>query len=72
MDASGHLFVANFNNNSVTEYARGASETSPLSQHPRAATGVSVPGAVAVDAPGHVFVANFNNNSVSKYARGAR
>jgi 6-phosphogluconolactonase (cycloisomerase 2 family) len=66
------VFVANFNGNSVTEYARGASgDVAPIADISGSATRINVPGAVAVDASGHVFVANFNGNSVTEYARGA-
>ena len=66
------MFVANFNGNSVTEYARRASgNVAPIADISGPATGLSGPAGIWVDASGHLFVANFNANSVTEYARGA-
>lgn len=65
VDASGDLFVANYNVNTVTEYPPNATTPSETISH-----GISNPASVAVDRDNNVFVANAGANTVTKYAPG--
>lgn len=55
VDASGNLYVANYNAGNVTEYAPGG--TSPSCTY----SGIADPVNVTTDASGNVFVADFNH-----------
>jgi sugar lactone lactonase YvrE len=63
-DASGNLYVANQNKNSVTVYA-------PDSRAPlrTIVQGIHAPRALVFDRAGNLYVANSGSNSVSVYAR---
>ena len=64
-DASGNLFVADYYDNTVAEFAPGSSTT------PKAIlTGFNSPKALVIDASGNLYVANSGNNTVSKFAPG--
>jgi sugar lactone lactonase YvrE len=75
-DASGDLFVSNEGNNSVTEYAAGASgDAFPLATLQGSSTGLNAPDGIAFDATGRLYVANLANGitgTVTEYASGAR
>jgi len=61
------LYVANFGNNTVTEYQ------SPYTGGPSAtiAGGVNEPIGLALDGAGNLFVANYGNATVTEYASGS-
>jgi hypothetical protein len=64
MDAAEDLFVSNYGNNTVTEYAP------PWTNAPIAtiSSGLNGPSGLAIDTSGNVFVANSNANSVEEFA----
>ncbi len=67
-----YSFVANTADDSVTEYAQGATgKAAPVATISGASTGIDTPGGMAVDALGNLFVANQGNNSVTEYPPGA-
>jgi hypothetical protein len=65
VDASNNLWVTNLGNDSITEYARGA--TSPSTT---ITDGVSTPTGLTVDSEGTVYCANVGNNTVTEYPKG--
>jgi large repetitive protein len=76
VDATGHLFVADRGNSSVTEYAtptlnNGVLDVAPIATIQGPVTGLAEPSALALDPFGDVFVTNRAANSVTKYTNGA-
>jgi hypothetical protein len=70
---SGGLWVANPDNNSVAEYANGATgEAPPIRTISGGDTGLNEPDGLAVDQDGNVWVANYRANSVTEYAVDAK
>ncbi len=65
VDGSGNVYVANFQGNTVSVFAPGA--TSPTAT----LTGLSSPNNLIVDGSGNLYVANRGNNTVSKFTSGA-
>jgi Fibronectin type III domain len=69
VNPAGDLFVADDNDNSVTEYApRAFGDAAPIATISGAATGLSGPFGLALDSAGDLFVGNAGNNSVTEYA----
>ena len=69
VNPAGDLFVADDNDNSVTEYApRAFGDVAPIATISGAATGLSGPFGLALDSAGDLFVGNAGNNSVTEYA----
>src|SRR5260370_5835745 len=67
------FYVANFNGNSATVYAAGATgNATPIATIAGSNTGLTRPHGIAVDAPGRLYVANIANpNTITSYAEGA-
>jgi DNA-binding beta-propeller fold protein YncE len=66
-----NLYVANYNNNTVTVYAANPSgnvTSAPLATIGGGSTGINFPVGVALDASGKIYVANNSNNTVTVYA----
>jgi hypothetical protein len=69
VNPAGDLFVADDNDNSVTEYApRSFGDVAPVATISGAATGLSGPFGLALNSAGDLFVGNAGNNSVTEYA----
>jgi hypothetical protein len=69
VNPAGDLFVADDNDNSVTEYApRAFGDAAPIATISGAAAGLSGPFGLALDSAGDLFVGNADNNSVTEYA----
>src|SRR5437868_3910345 len=66
--AAAFSYVANFQGNSVTEYAEGANgNVAPVATISGANTGLSAPEGVVVDlSSGTTFVSNHGNDSVTE------
>ncbi len=64
IDASGDVWVANYDNNSVTELSPDGTPISPPSGY--RGGGLLMPQAIAIDASGNVWVANGGNGGVTK------
>src|SRR2546422_493712 len=74
LDASGNIYVANFDIAvpRITLYAPGATGNAvPTAVIAGSATGLCDPFALAVDAAGNLYVANHCANSITVYAPGA-
>jgi sugar lactone lactonase YvrE len=68
VDAAGHLWVANLQGNSLTEYPAAANgDAAPMATIAGSATGLDGPQALAQDNAGDLLVANTYNNSVTSY-----
>jgi sugar lactone lactonase YvrE len=68
VDAAGHLWVANLQGNSLTEYAAAANgDARPIATIAGSATGLDGPQALGQDSAGDLLVANTYNNSVTSY-----
>ena len=66
LDAAGHLFVAEFSDNSVTEYGAGSSGNAmPIATISGSSTGLTAPYGLGIDAAGDTFVTNFGVNTVT-------
>jgi DNA-binding beta-propeller fold protein YncE len=65
VDGSKNLWVTDLGNDTVTEYARGA--TSPSFT---ISTGIANPTGIVVDSAGTVYVANVDNSTVTEYPKG--
>ncbi|HEY5311060.1 MAG TPA: hypothetical protein VIK18_01030, partial [Pirellulales bacterium] len=65
-DSSGNLYVANYGNNTVEEFAPGSTTASATYS-----AGVSGPEALVFDSSGNLYVANANNNTVQEFAPGS-
>jgi Fibronectin type III domain len=71
VNRAGDLFVADDNDNSVTEYApRAFGDAAPIATISGAATGLNGPFGLALDSAGDLFVGNAGSNSVTEYAPG--
>jgi len=69
VNPAGDLFVADDNDNSVTEYApRAFGDVAPIATISGPDTGLSGPFGLALDSAGDLFVGNADNNSVTEYA----
>jgi hypothetical protein len=66
VDGSKNLWVSNLGNDTITEYARGA--TSPKFT---ISTDISNPTGLTVDSKGTVYVANVGNSTITEYPKGA-
>jgi hypothetical protein len=66
VDGSKNLWVSNLGNDTITEYARGA--TSPKFT---ISTDIANPTGLTVDSKGTVYVANVGNSTVTEYPKGA-
>jgi hypothetical protein len=66
VDASGDVFVADYNNNAVKKIVAVNGVVSASSQVSTIGSGFSYPSGVAVDGSGNVFVADQNNNAVKE------
>jgi len=65
-DREGNLFVADFDANTVTVYARGTGSVLRVITQ-----GLHEPRAVALDSAGNLYVANHQNNTVTVYSPGS-
>ena len=69
VNPAGDLFVADDNDNSVTEYApRAFGDVAPIATISGPDSGLSGPFGLALDSAGDLFVGNADNNSVTEYA----
>jgi sugar lactone lactonase YvrE len=69
VDAKGTLYVANFGNGTVTEYAKGKTKVA------KTLTGAGSPKYIVVGQDGTVYVSNFNgsaNGQVLEYPKGSK
>ena len=64
LDGRGDLFVANYEDETVTEYAPPSWGAPVLT----ISNGISGPTGLAIDTFGNLFVANTSNNTVTEYA----
>jgi hypothetical protein len=72
VDASGNIYVANGDNNSVTVYSAGANgNVSPIRTIIGSKTKLHVPLDLALDVSGNIYVANGDSNTVTVYSAGA-
>ncbi len=72
IDPSGRVYVANEDNETVTEYAYGQTgNVAPSSTLGGSNTGIALPDALALDASNRLYVANHAGNSITVFAPGA-
>jgi secreted PhoX family phosphatase len=73
-DASGDLWVANYNSDTVVEYSPGRLATGPQVPNETISSGPSNsrdgPDGLAFEPSGDLWVVNFNNNTAVEYALG--
>jgi streptogramin lyase len=63
-DSTGNLYVANFNDSTVSKVTLGGTVTTFVSSQ------LNGPGGLAFDSTGNLYVANFRNSTVSKVTPG--
>ena len=66
IDASGNVYTANYNNNTVSKITSGGTVTKAWATLANNA----YPQSIAIDGSGNVYTANNNNNTVSKVTSG--
>ena len=66
IDASGNVYTANYNDNTVSKITSGGTVTQAWA----ALASNAFPIAIAIDGSGNVYTANFNDNTVSKITSG--
>ena len=71
LDASGKIYVTNWNDNGITIYPPGTNgNVAPTATIAGANTGLDGPVGVALDAAGKMYVTNYHINSITIYSPG--
>lgn len=73
LDAGDHIWVSEYANQKIVEFAAGAKKTAPLRTIEGAATGLVAPVGLAIErTTGKVYVADYGARRVAVYAAGAQ
>src|SRR5271168_59079 len=66
IDAADNMYVANFDSNTITEFATSGGVVSGGTGSPGFATGLGGPLGMALDSANNLYVANRNANSITE------